>query len=528
MATESKAQRIERIKEDKDGLDVLSDILRYAQSGEAVDPEDIDRFKWYGLYTQNRNLQDEKDDTLYFMLRIKVEGGYLTRDQVSAIGEISKEFAKDTADLTTRQDIQFHWIKIADLPEIFDRLHKVGLSTLQAAGDCPRNVVCCPVNGSDQNQIDDVRDVVTALNDLFRGNREFSNLPRKFKVGVSGCNKHCISPEIQDLAFTAVKRPTGDNVVFLVSVGGGLASNRRFAINIGYVNRSNIVRIATAVTRLYRDFGCRENRSKARLGHLVEVWGIRRFVSEVENTAGVKLEHYHTAEFTPYADRNHFGIHPDRIDERFFIGCAVTSGCIGGEKLIQLGEILKLYSAEGIILTTTQNMIIKGVPHNNAAAMSETLKGIGLPENPTVFEARTQACTGMSFCKFGVSETKALSLDVIDYLNKRFPKFKEPISISINGCPNGCAHPYIVNLGFMGGIVKQDELKVNGFDMVVGGYLKGEESRFAIKSRVKVAPDEIAPLIESLIREYETSSQTNFGNFLVEKYHHASSVSTPS
>ncbi|MCK9374465.1 MAG: nitrite/sulfite reductase, partial [Sulfuricurvum sp.] len=240
MASETKAQRVERIKSEKDGLDVLDDIARYAISGEEIDPEDIDRFKWYGLYTQNKNLQGPEDETLYFMLRIKVEGGYLNREQLAEIGKISKELARDTADLTTRQDIQFHWIKVTDLPQIFARLAAVGLSTIEAAGDCPRNIVCCPVNGIDKDQVDDVRDLVDALNDLYRENRAFSNLPRKFKVGVSGCSKHCLSHEVQDLTFTAAKRQNG-GIEFSVSVGGGQASNRRIADHIGYIQRKDVV-----------------------------------------------------------------------------------------------------------------------------------------------------------------------------------------------------------------------------------------------------------------------------------------------
>lgn len=527
MATESKAQRIERIKREKDGLDVLQNILAYAQSGEAVHPEDIDRFKWYGLYTQNRNLQDADDETLYFMLRIKLEGGHLTPDQVRVIGELSQEFARGTADLTTRQDIQFHWIRVGDLPEIFERLGSVGLSTLQAAGDCPRNIVSCPVNGIDQEQIDDVRDIVAALNDLYRGNPEFSNLPRKFKVGVNGCGRDCLSHEIQDLAFTAAKRQNGE-IAFLVSVGGGLASSRRFATDIGYVNRAGVVKIAEAVARLYRDFGCRENRSKARLGHLIEAWGIRRFISEVEQMAGVKLQAADTAAFTPYPHRHHFGVHLCNDGKHYFIGCAVNGGRIGGELLIRLDQILRLYKAQGITVTTTQNIVIRGICETCIDAMVETLNAVGLHTNPSVFEARTQACTGLNFCKFAVSETKESALEVIGYLSQRFPDFKEPISISFNGCPNGCAHPHIVDLGFVGTSVKHGEARVAGFELVAGGYLEGERSRFAIKTGVKVVPEAVAPMIESLIREYETGNQTNFGNFLVEKYTHASTLSTPS
>lgn len=528
MASESKAQRVERIKSEKDGLDVLEDIARYAQSGEAIDPEDIDRFKWYGLYTQNKNLQGPEDETLYFMLRVKLEGGYLNRKQLIEIGKISKELARDTADLTTRQDIQFHWIKVSDLPQIFARLARVGLSTIEAAGDCPRNIVCCPVNGIDKEQVDDVRDVVDALNDLYRENRAFSNLPRKFKVGVSGCSKHCISHEVQDLAFTAVKRPEGA-IIFSVSVGGGQASNRRISEHIGYVQRTDVVAIAESVAGIYRDYGARDNRSKARLGHLIEDWGVERFVNELEKDSGVTFDPYDGAPFTPYPRRSHFGVLESTKEGYNTIGYAITSGRIGGERLHSLGNILEFYGVEGITLTTTQNIVVQGVPAAVSKAFTETLEAaLGLDANPSVFEARTLACTGLNFCKFAVSETKNLAIEVVAYLKDRFSDFNEPISISINGCPNACAHPHIVDLGFVGAIVKRDEEKFKGFDLIVGGHLEGEQSRFAVKTGVKVTPDEVAPLIESLIREYEPSSSSNFGNFLLEKYTHESAIPTAS
>ncbi|MDP3588585.1 MAG: nitrite/sulfite reductase [Sulfuricurvum sp.] len=528
MASETKAQRVERIKSEKDGLDVLDDIARYAISGEEIDPEDIDRFKWYGLYTQNKNLQGPEDETLYFMLRIKVEGGYLNREQLAEIGKISKELARDTADLTTRQDIQFHWIKVTDLPQIFARLAAVGLSTIEAAGDCPRNIVCCPVNGIDKDQVDDVRDLVDALNDLYRENRAFSNLPRKFKVGVSGCSKHCLSHEVQDLTFTAVQRQNG-GIEFSVSVGGGQASNRRIADHIGYIQRKDVVAIAQSVAKIYRDYGRRDNRLKARLGHLIEDWGVERFVNELEKDSGVTFDPYDHAAFTPYPRRSHFGIFESTKEGYNTIGYAITSGRIGGERLLSLGNILEFYGAEGISLTTTQNIVVQGVPSEATKAFTETLEAsLGLEANPSVFEARTLACTGLNFCKFAVSETKNLAIEVVAHLKSRFKGFSEPVSISINGCPNACAHPHIVDLGFVGSIVKRDEEKFKGFDLIVGGHLEGEQSRFAVKTGVKVTSDEVAPLIESLIQEYESSQSRDFGNFLLEKYRHEPTIPTAS
>lgn len=524
MANETKAERIERIKREKDGLEVIADIYRYAQTGEEIDPEDIDRFKWYGIYTQNRNLQDPEDETQYYMIRVKLEGGYLTPKQVEVLGEISERFARGSGDVTTRQDLQFHWLKMEDFPEVLELLSHVGLSVLGASGDCPRNIVSCPVNGIDRDQIDDVRDIVHALTELYRGNHDFSNLPRKFKIGVSGCNKHCIQHEVQDLAFTAVK--SNNTLRFSVSVGGGQASNRRIADHIGYVKREEILTIAEAVARIYRDFGRRDNRSKARLGHLVEEWGVEKFVYELENESGVILERYDSAPFTPYPRRSHFGVASSVRKGYNTIGCALTSGRISGEKLLKLGRILDFYEAEGITLTATQNFVILNVHSDATEAMIDTLKAVGFHPHPSVFEARTLACTGLNFCKFAVSETKDLAIDVVNYLNKRFSDFEEPVSISINGCPNSCAHPHIVDLGFVGAIVKRDDERHKGFDLIVGGHLEGESSRFAIKTGVKVTSDEVAPLIESLIHDFESSNSQNFGHFLLEKYNHESIVSS--
>ena len=271
MAKETAAQRVERIKKEKSGLDVLKDIHHYATSGDELNPEDIDRFKWYGLYTQNKNLQSDDDETQYFMLRVKLVQGSMNLEQIRAVSTIAKEFAKGTVDFTTRQDVQFHFIQVRDLPEIFSRLKNVGLSTVFAAGDVPRNIATCPVAGVDKSEICDVRDLVEEIHNYFNGNRDLVNLPRKYKVGVSGCSKHCMGHEIQDLSFTAVNKD--NKILFDVSVGGGLASNKQFAQHIGYVSAEQVLDVTKVVSIIYRDHGLRENRRKARLGHLIKEIG---------------------------------------------------------------------------------------------------------------------------------------------------------------------------------------------------------------------------------------------------------------
>ncbi|MCK4875846.1 MAG: nitrite/sulfite reductase, partial [Sulfurimonas sp.] len=297
MSKETKAQRVERIKKAKSGLDVLKDIHHYAISGDELNPEDIDRFKWYGLYSQNRNLQDADDETQYFMLRVKLVQGSMNVEQMRVISGISKEFARGTASFTTRQDIQFHFIQVRDLPEIFFRLKNIRLTTVFAAGDVPRNIATCPVAGIEHSEIYDVRELVSEVDKYFDGNRTLDNLPRKYKVGISGCSKHCMGHEIQDLSFSAVKREHGQ-ILFDVSVGGGLASNKQFALHIGYVIPEQILEVVRAVSEIYRDHGLRESRIKARLGHLINKWGVVDFKKVLEGKMGFELADELIQEYT--------------------------------------------------------------------------------------------------------------------------------------------------------------------------------------------------------------------------------------
>lgn len=514
MAKETAAQRVERIKKEKDGLKVLEDIYVYAVLGEAINPEDIDRFKWYGLYTQNRNLQAEDDETLYFMLRVKLPNGEMNLEQIQAVANISKEFARGTADFTTRQDIQFHYITVRDLPAVFKQLNDVGLSTVFAAGDVPRNVVTCAVNGIDHDQIMDVRPLVEKVNAYFDGNKNLSNLPRKYKVAISGCNKHCISHEIQDLSFTATK-VSDTKILFDVHVGGGLASNKQVAQHIGYVTPSQVLPMVKAVTKLYKEYGFRDNRRKARLGHVLAEWGKEKFLEVLQENINFTIKEQKVQNFTPYKQREHFGIHESTQKSKSFIGVAIDSGHIGANGLFKLHDILKSHGATSIKATTTQNFIVQDAPTEQAQALADELSKAGMVYNPSPFKARTLACTGLNFCKFAISETKGLAKELSDHLEKTFPDFDEPVSISVNGCPNSCAHPHIVDIGLMGCKLKVDGETVTGFELLLGGDLKGEQSHFGVKTGIKFASSQACEEVEKLIASYIKSDFTNFGEYVL-------------
>ena len=513
MAKETAAQRIERIKKEKDGLSVLADITEYATTNKEIDPEDIDRFKWYGLYTQNKNLQDDSDDTLYFMLRVKLEAGAINIEQLRCLSKISKDFARSTADFTTRQDIQFHFITVTNLPEIFARLHSVGLSSVFAAGDVPRNVVTCPVSGIDKKDIYDTTFLAQDINDYLKGNTELVNLPRKYKIGISGCSKHCMGHEIQDLSFTAVE--IYDEVLFAVSVGGGLASNKKIALHLGYVLAEQVLDTVKTISLIYRDHGLRKSRKKARLGHLIDEWGIEKFKIFAQEQLGFRFIEKNVFKATPYAQREHFGIHESSVKDKSYVGCAVNGGHIGEEGLGNVADLLEKYNATTIKATNTQNFIVLDVPNKDANMLAKALLDINIEADPSPFKARTLSCTGIKFCKFALLETKDQAIILATHLEKKFPDFKENISISFNGCPNSCAHPHIVDIGFVGTKMKDEEgITVPGFEIILAGNLEGEASNFGFKTGIKVLPNLINPTIENIIELYTKSEQNGLHNFL--------------
>lgn len=515
MSKETKAQRVERIKKDKSGLDVLENIYEYAIFGKEVDPEDIDRFKWYGLYSQNKNLQAEDDETQYFMLRIKLVQGFMNVEQIRVLSGISKEFARGTASFTTRQDIQFHFIRVHDLPEIFFRLKSVGLTTVFAAGDVPRNIVTCPVAGIDNSEIYDVRELVSEVNEYFDENKTLANLPRKYKVGISGCSKHCMGHEIQDLSFTAVKYKNGQ-ILFDVSVGGGLASNKQFAQHIGYVMPEQILEVVRAVTVTYRDYGLRESRTKARLGHLINKWGIQKFKNEIEKIVGFKLGDEVIQDYTPYSKREHFGVHKSKSEGKSYVGCAVNGGFMGAKGLEDLANILQKNGATAVKATATQNFVVLDVPTQDAKKLVKDLALVDMDANPNPFKARTLSCTGLKFCKFAISETKDTAIELSKYLHEKFPDFKQTVSLSLNGCPNSCAHSNIVDIGLLGTKYKNDNGEtVPGFELILGGNLEGDKSSFGRKTGLKFTSEDAYGVVEGLINSYLKSDYKSFHEFAI-------------
>lgn len=497
MAVTKKENKVERAKRERDGLDCLEDILRYAREGfRSIDPDDLDvRLRWYGLYTQR-----PQEDGL-FMLRVKVPNGTLGAEQLETLGQLSVRYAQNAGDVTTRQDIQLHNVRIEDVPAIFAELERVGLSTSGACGDITRNVTGCPVAGLDAAEFIDAEPLALAVHRHFLDNREFSNLPRKFKITVSGCALYCTGHEISDIGLVALRRTDG-LVAFDLWVGGGLGSKERFADRLGaHVTPEEVVEVCHHICSIFRDHGNRDSRARARLKFLMEEWGPQRFREELENRLGRKLTDGYAPDVPVTANRAHVGLHPQKQQGLYYAGAATTSGRLSGSDMIAVAELARRHGGGRVRLTTTQNLVVLDVPERERAALAAGLVALELQIEPSSFRTGTIACTGKQFCKLAVTETKDRASELVEHLERALPGFNVPLRISVTGCPNSCAHYQVCDIGFVGDFINTPAGKAEAYRVYLGGHL-GEGHAFGRELSRKIPAEEIKYYVESLARTF--------------------------
>jgi sulfite reductase (ferredoxin) len=500
----------ERNKKDDDGLNVRQRIETiYSQRGfSSIDASDLrGRFRWWGLYTQRRQgidggktaiLEPEELDDEYFMLRVRIPGGALTSHQLGVIAGIAWEFGRDVADVTDRQNIQLHWIRIEDVPEIWRRLERVGLSTTEACGDTPRNMLGCPLAGVDADEVVDAHDLLRKVNELAEGNKEFSNLPRKYKTAISGCPVQCTSHEINDISFVGV-RDDGGRVGFDLWVGGGLSTNPMFAQRLGvFVEEDEVPEVWAAVTRLFRDYGYRKSRNRARLKFLVADWGVEKFREVLEKEFLGRALPDGPAPEPPRGERDHVGVRRQK-DGRSYVGFALKSGRTSGTQLAEIAELATRYGSGSVAMTIEQKVVIRDVADDDVDALVAELESRDLRVRPDVFRRGMMACTGIEFCKLAIVETKVRSVDLYEELARRLPDFDIPVTINLNGCPNSCARFQLADIGLKGSIVDGQE----GFQVHLGGSL-GVDQAFGRKLRgLKVTSAGLTDYVERILRNYQ-------------------------
>jgi sulfite reductase (ferredoxin) len=509
----------EENKKNDDGLNVRQRIIDiYSRYGfDSIDPADLrGRFRWYGLYTQRKPgidggktavLEPEELDDRYFMLRVRIDGGQLSQEQLTTIADISRRYARGTADVTDRQNIQLHWIEIESVPAIWDALEAVGLSTMEACGDTPRVMLGCPLAGLDATELIDATPEIEAISEQYIGDSAFSNLPRKFKSSICGCSAQCAIHEINDIAFVGV-RNSGGEIGYDLWVGGGLSTNPMIGKRLGaFIRPGQVPEVWAGVAAVFRDYGYRRLRHRARIKFLVADWGPEKFREVLEKEyLGYALPDGPAPEAPRNGIRDHVGVHEQR-DGLFYVGFAPTVGRLNADALDTIARLAEQYGSGRVRTTTEQKMVILDVPGEHVGQLTAELDQAGLPARPSVFRRHTMACTGIEFCKLAIVETKQRAADAIAELERRLPDFTDPVTINVNGCPNSCARIQTADIGLKGSLVTgPDGNQVEGFQIHLGGTLNGgdgSESGFGRKVRgLKTTADDLPDYLERVLRRF--------------------------
>jgi sulfite reductase (ferredoxin) len=505
----------ERTKRDDDGLNVRARIETiYSKRGfDSIDPSDLrGRMRWWGLYTQRRPgidggrtavLEPEELDDRYFMLRVRLDGGALTTEQLRALGEISQTYARDTADVTDRQNIQYHWIEIESMPAIWQRLESLGMITTEACGDTPRVILGSPVAGIAADDAIDPRPAIDAILERYIGDKRFSNLPRKFKTAISW--QQDVAHEVNDISFVGVVHPE-HGPGFDLWVGGGLSTNPKIAQRLGvWVPLDEVPHVWEGVVSIFRDYGYRRLRHRARIKFLVADWGVEKFRQVLED------EYLHRqlidgpAPAIPERPIDHVGVHKQK-DGLNYVGVAPASGRVSGTTLVALADAAERAGSGRVRLTPQQKVVVLDVPDAEVDALKAALNTIGLQAEPSPWRRSTMACTGIEFCKLAIVETKERAIRLVEELEKRLADVHPdvPISIHLNGCPNACARTQVADIGLKGMIVTDaDGNQVEGFQVHLGGGL-GLDAGFGRKLRgLKVTSAELGDYVDRLVRRFD-------------------------
>ncbi len=504
----------EQSKKDDDPLNVLNRILyTYSKRGfDSIDPADLrGRFRWMGLYTQRApgfdggktaQLEEEELDDRFFMMRVRTDGQILDADALRALGESSTTYARNTADITDRNNIQYHWIDLVDVPAIWERLESAGLTTVEACGDGPRPFLGSPVAGIAKDEIIDGSEALAEIKRRALNNPAFSNLPRKFKTALTGHPSHDVAPEINDVSFVGTAHPE-HGPGFDVWVGGGLSTNPMLAHKLGvWIPLDEVADAWEGVAGIFRDYGYRRLRSKARLKFLLADWGKEKFREVLEK------EYLHRdlvdcpSPVSPVHQGDHVGIHEQK-DGKFFIGATPVVGRIDGTTLTALGDLVEQYGAAGARLTAYQKLVVIGVDGADTEAFADGLEKIGLTARPSNWRRRTMACTGIEFCKLAIVDTKERARSLVTELEKRFPELDTPISVNVNGCPNACARTQVADIGLKGMLVLDDDgNQVEGFQVHLGGAL-GLSSTLGRKLRAhKITSAGLDDYVTNVVKAY--------------------------
>ena len=517
---ETKAQRVERLKREKNPWEGLEEIRRFGREGwSSIPPEWLGTyFRWWGVYTQGDGAgvvggkNGEGKALPYFMVRIRIPNGLLHAHQLRTIADVTERYARSTADFTVRQNVQLHWVTVENLPDVLDALWRAGLTTMGSCGDDTRNITGCPLAGVDADEIFDASALALEADRYFVGNAQFYNLPRKFKICITGCRVWCAYPEINDVGLTAITRNLRgqEETGFSLRIGGGLSTDPHLAVRLNaFVRPSEVLPVLRGVAEIFRDSDVlRENRERARLKFLFlkHGWGAESFQKELEQHLGFRLEP--AADEQPPEDvyRDHVGIHPQKQPGYFYVGAAVLRGRINAQQLRAAANFAEQYASGDMRITNMQNLLMVNVPGRNVEALAGELSANGLPVQGSPFWRGAVACSGSEYCKIAITETKAFSRWLVEELEERLPGFEQHLKLHVTGCPNSCGQHWIADLGLEGKKIKADGRMQDAYYFCVGGAV-GLHQSIARPVGYRCLAAEVPDAIERVLRRYQTDRE---------------------
>ena len=516
LRKETKAQKMERLKVEKNPWEHWDEVRAFAAEGrESVVPDWAGAyFKWWGVYTQGDGIGavggvgGEGKATEFFMMRVGIPNGILTSAQTRVLADIARDHGRDLADITTRQNIQYHWLTIESLPVIVDALEKVGLSPKGACGDVVRNVTGCPLAGLHKHELIDAAPLALKVAAHLTAHPDFVNLPRKFKICITGCPEWCSYPEINDIGLTGVERTVNGvkEVGYSVRVGGGLSKEPHLAIRLNaFIKPEQAEQVCYAIAEIYRDQQgtLRESRTHARLKFMFmkDGWTAETFLAELERKLGYTLDPAPAEVIPSDLYRDHTGVIPQQQDGLSSVGITVLRGRLDASQLHALADLADEYASGDLRCTIQQNILIANVPNVNVQPLVAKINALGLHVEATNFWRGTVACTGTEFCKLAIAETKGFARWLVDEMDDRIPNFDQQLRINVTGCPNNCGQAWIADIGLEGKKVKHEGQMVDAFYFCLGGAL-GEHAGFARAVGYRVPATEVPVAMERLLKTY--------------------------
>jgi len=521
-SVETKAQRVERLKRSKNAWDHFDEIQQFARTGfDSIPPEWLGTyFRSWGVYTQGDGVgviggkNGEGKAMPFFMVRIRIPNGLMRSEQVRTIANLAEKYGRGVADITVRQNIQLHWVTIESLPDVLQSLWSVGLTTTGACGDVARNITGCPLAGLDGEEIIDASPLALQIDRELGGNSEFYNLPRKFKISVTGCRHWCSYPEINDIGLTATtrRRAGKSEAGFTLRVGGGLSTNPHLAVALdAFIKPEQVIPVVRGVAEIFRASEVlRQSREKARLKFLFleHGWTADTFLAELQQRIGFSLDPGEREDIPADIHRDHVGVHAQKQHGLVYVGASVLRGRITPQQLHLAADLSDRYADGHVRNTVMQNLLIVNVRKESASLVADTLTAAGLPVQASVFARGTISCTGSEFCKLALTETKSFARWLTEELEERLPAFEEQLKLHITGCPNSCGQHWIADIGIEGKKIKQNGKMVDAYYFCVGGSV-GQFAAIARPVGYRCTADTVPDAIERLLEGFNTRREGN-------------------